>query len=561
MYSGRLGSLEMTKKLILEFCSYHMILIREQIKNLVNKAYKKAQDRKRLPEFVMPEITVEHPAQKEFGDYATNAPLVTGAIANIPPLNIAESVVLEIEEDMEMNELKKSLIERIKIQKPGFLNFYLKSEFLQGEAQKILDQKENFGSINIGQGKKVQVEFVSANPTGPLSVGNARGGPWGDVLANVLRKAGYKVEKAYYVNDYGQQILALGHSVLKDEEAVYKGGYIDDLHQKIKEQDSFKAGQQASKIILDDYIKKTLENIGIKFDQWYFESDVYNSGFVDVALSHLKDQNLLKEKDGAIWFLSSKFGDIRDRVVIKTDGQKTYLAGDLGFHWRKFQQEKFDKVINVWGADHSGDAPGLKAGIDALGFKDKLEFVILQFVTLFSKGKKVKMSKRAGNIVTLQELLDEVGKDAVRFFFLQRSANTHLDFDLNLAKEQSNKNPVYYIQYAYARICSVLRKVVATDQAVTINQTRITESERDLICQLVRLPEIIADTARDYQAQRLPHHASELAASFHCFYHDCRVLGNEDPSIDQARLALVRATQIVLKNTLDLMGITAPEKM
>jgi len=534
-------------------------MIRDQIKSLINKAYKNAQTKGSLPVFEVPEIMVDVSMSTRYGDYASNSAMVTGTMEKIEPIKVAEIIISEID-DIHNDAIKEFLIEKISIAKPGFLNFYLKKEFLQQQVVEILKQGERFG-CGLSKNQKVQVEFVSANPTGPLTVGNARGGPWGDVLANVLRKVGYEVEKAYYVNDYGQQILALGHSVLKDSEAVYKGDYIDDLYQQIKEQDPFKAGQQASKIILDDYIKKTLENIGIEFDQWYFESDVYNSGFVDVALSHLKDQNLLKEKEGATWFLSSKFGDIRDRVVVKTDGQKTYLAGDLGFHWRKFQQEKFDKVINVWGADHSGDAPGLKAGVDALGFKDKLEFVILQFVTLFSKGEKVKMSKRAGNIVTLQELLDEVGKDAVRFFFLQRSANTHLDFDLNLAKEQSNKNPVYYIQYAYARICSVLRKAGTVNQVSIISQAVITESELDLIRRLVRLPEIIADIARDYQVQRLPHYASELAANFHCFYRDCRVLGNGDPSIDQARLALVRATQIVLKNVLDLMGISAPEKM
>jgi len=532
-------------------------MIREKIKNLVEQAVKQTQEQSSLPDFILPTIEIERPLEKEHGDYASNLALVLAKLIKQSPRELAKTLKSIVEKLPEA----ANFLEKIEIAGPGFLNFYLKSEFLQSETQKILDQKENFGSVDLGQGKKIQVEFVSANPTGPLTVGNARGGPWGDVLANVLQKAGYKVEKAYYVNDYGQQILALGHSVLKDEEAVYKGGYIDDLHQKIKEQDPFKAGQQASKIILDDYIKKTLENIGIEFDQWYFESDIYNDGLVDAALDRLKQQNLLQEKEGAVWFLSSKFGDIRDRVVVKTDGQKTYLAGDLGFHWRKFQQEKFDKVINVWGADHSGDAPGLKAGVEALGFKDKLEFVILQFVTLFSKGEKVKMSKRAGNIVTLQELLDEVGKDAVRFFFLQRSANTHLDFDLNLAKEQSNKNPVYYIQYAYARICSVLRKAGVVNQAVDLNQAAITEPELDLMRQLVRLPEIIADIARDYQVQRLPHYASELAASFHRFYRDCRVLGNEDPNLDQARLALARATQIVLKNTLDLMSISAPEKM
>ena len=421
-------------------------------------------------------------------------------------------------------------------------------------------KEEKFGRLSLGKGKKVQVEFISANPTGPLTVGNARGGPFGDVLGNVLKKAGYKVEKAYYINDYGKQILVLGHSVLKDEKAEYKGDYINYLNKKIKEKDPYRAGEKAAKIITDEMIRKTVKKLGIKYDEWFSEKSLYSSGEVDKAIGFLKKKGLIYEKEGATWFKSSQYGDERDRVLIKADGGKTYLAGDIAYHKYKFDKKKFDKAINIWGADHYGDVPGLMAGVEVLGHKGKLDIILLQFVTLLERNKRLKMSKRKGIYVAMDELLDQVSSDVVRFFFLQKSADTHLKFDLSLAKEQSEKNPVYYIQYAHARICSILGKIKGFKIGIKNLGLLNHPSELGLIKHLMRFPEIIEDTARDYQVQRIPRYAYELAESFHRFYRDCRVIA-EDKELQEARLALISATKIVLKEALDLMGISAPKKM
>jgi len=389
-------------------------------------------------------------------------------------------------------------------------------------------------------------------------------------LANVFKKAGFKAKKAYYINDYGMQVMTLGHSVLKDDQAKYKGTYIDWLNKRIKEKDPYRAGEKAAKIIIEKIIKKTVAKMGIRFDEWVSETWLHKSERVDKALSILKKKKLVYEEGGAQWFESTAFGDQRDRVIIKQDGWKTYLAGDAGLHYYKFNEKKFVKVINIWGADHYGDIPGLQAVVQALGYKGKLDIILLQFVTLFKGGKELRMSKRAGVYVTMDELLKMVGRDVARFFFLQKSGSTHLNFDVDLAKEQSAKNPVYYIQYAYARIHSILAKsqLPSTNfQSISKSQFSkpklkllIHPSELALIKQLIRLPEVIEDTTKDYQVQRLPQYALDLATSLHQFYRDCRVI-SKDKDLTQARLALVLATKTILKNVLDLMGITAPEKM
>ena len=514
----------------IEEMGYDKVMIKEKIEKLIKNIVKK-------------EVEIEHPTNPEFGDYSTNIALR----AKVDP----QKIIDKLKDD--------SMFEKVEKAGPGFINFTLSKKVLQEELAEVLKQNNNYGQLDVGKNKKVQVEFVSANPTGPLTVANARGGPFGDVLANIFKKAGFQTEKAFYVNDYGMQVLALGHSVLKDKEVKYQGDYIDDLSKKIKEKDPYKAGQLAAKYIVKDFIQKTTDKLGIKYDEWVFESDLHQSGRVDKILKFLKEKGLIYSKDGAEWFKSSKFGDQRDRVVIKKDDWKTYLAGDITLHQHKFKEKKFDKVINIWGADHHGDMPGLMAAVEALGYKDKLEIILLQFVTILEKGVKQKMSKRAGIYVTMDELLDKVGADAVRFFFLQKSPDTHLNFDLALAQEQSSKNPVYYVQYAHARICSILRK--AEVKGVRHILDKLTHpAELTLIRQLIKFPEIIKDTARDYQVQRLPHYALELANAFHKFYEQCRVL-DEDKELTQARISLAKATQIVLKNTLDLMGIKAPEKM
>ncbi|MBU1137068.1 arginine--tRNA ligase [Patescibacteria group bacterium] len=488
---------------------------------------------------------LEHPSEAKFGDFSTNIALKEKIDAK------------EIAGKLKDNPL----FEKVEAAGRGFINFFLSKEAFLDELSEILDQKENYGNLKYGQGKKIQVEFISANPTGPLTVGNARGGPYGDVLANVLSKAGYEAEKAYYVNDAGQQILALGHSVIKDDQAKYQGKYIDELAEKIKEKDPSKAGKIAAKHIINDSIKKTTDKLGIKYDEWIFESDLYQSGKVDQTLKFLEEKGLIYKEDGAQWFASSKFGDERDRVVVKSDGEKTYLAGDIALHSYKFNDKKFDQVINVWGADHHGDVPGLMAGAEALGDKGKLDIILLQFVTLLEKGEKKKMSKRAGIYVLMDELIDKVGSDAAKWFFLQKSPDTHLNFDVDLAQEQSSKNPVYYVQYAHARICSILNKAKKENLLPDRVGSLEGEEEIDLVRQLIKFPEIIEDIARDYQVQRLPQYALELANSFHKFYENCRVIDENNQEKTVSRLSLAEAARIVLESTLKLMGISAPNKM
>ncbi len=480
------------------------------------------------------EADIERPVDEKNGDYSTNLAMKM----KVSP----EDIISKIGNNPLFNKIEA---------KNGFINFYIAKSYFQEELKKIIKQKDKFGSSVLGKGKKIQVEFVSANPTGPLTLGNARGGPYGDVLSNVLKKVGFKVEKAYYVNDCGKQIESLGHSVLKDSLAVYKGKCIDEI--QVKGKDVYDVGQQASHLIIEQYIKPILEKAGIKYDKWYFESFLQTE--TKEALKKLKD--FIYEKDGATWFRSSQFGDERDRVIIKSDGTNTYLAGDLGLHNYKFKT--FDKVINIWGADHYGDVKGLMNGVEALGHKGKLEIVLLQFVTLVKKGEKVKMSKREGNIVEFKTLIDEVGTDAMRFFFLQRSSNSHLSFDLDLAKEKTQNNPVFYVQYALARISSILRQ--AEQKPKTNNFDLIQHrTELSLIKELLKLPVILENIAKDYQVHRLPKYALDIASSFHKFYTECKVL-SEEKELTSARLSLCEATQVVLKNVLDIMGISQPEKM
>jgi len=501
------------------------------------------------------ELKVEKPPRPEFGDYA----LELYFIAKGKKERFSSDKCLKIVKQIRNSPKFSQYFNRVEFKEPVFFNFFLNETWLKGQLNEVLTKKDKFGGIKIGKNKKVQVEFISANPTGPLTIGNTRGGPFGDTLANVLSKSGFKVIRAYYVNDYGMQILALGHSVLKDKEAKYKGEYINELSKKVKAKDPFKVGQKAAGIILS-MIKKTVKRLGIKYDQWFFESELHKSGKVDRVLKILKKKGLVYQKEGATWFKSSKLKDERDRVLIKKDGFKTYLAGDIAYHYYKFKKQGFDKVINVWGADHFGDVPGLIAGVEAIGYKGKLEVILHQFITLLEGGEKKKMSKRQGVYVTMDELIDQVGSDVIRFFFLQKSINTHLNFDLALAKEQSEKNPVYYIQYAHARISSIIRNAKKIKIKKPDYQKLNHPSEINLIKQIIRFPEIVEDTSKDYQVQRIAQYALDLATVFHQFYRDCRVI-SDDQELTQARLSLVIATRTVLKNTLDLMGVSSPEKM
>lgn len=510
--------------------------MKEEIKKIIGKAV----------ENEAKNFSVEIPSDKNHGDYSTNIAL----ILKKNPNEIAEKI-------------KSDLFKKIEV-KNGFINFFISEDYFKKQLKVILKEKNKFGNLKIGKGKKINVEFVSANPTGLLTLGNGRGGFGGDVLANVLEKAGYKVTREYYINDTGAQIKKLGHSVLGDAEAVYKGEYIDDLRNKItrhKEHlDPEKVGEKSAKIILEKMIKPSLKKMGVRFDVWFSEKDLYKKGEIDKAITELSKMGFTYESEGALWFKSKDIGDDKDRVLIRADGIKTYFASDIAYLKNKFQRG-FGKLVMFLGADHYGYVPRLKAASFAFGFKkDSIDDIVMQLVRLFEKGKEVRMSKRTGIYVTIDELIDEVGLDVARFFFLMISPNTHMNFNLDLAKEKSEKNPVFKVQYAYARICSILRKAGKLSIKSPNFKLLVEPSELELIKELAKFPEIIEDTAKDYQTQRLPQYAMSLTDAFHKFYENCRVI-SDAKGLTKARLALVIAAKIVLKNTLDLMGVSAPEKM
>lgn len=531
-------------------------MVKEKIRKLIKEAIKEAQKRKKLPEFEIPDFSIEFP-EKKFGDYSSNIALLIGKKIKINPLKIGEIIKKEIEKIA-----KKDLFSKIEVV-GGFINFFLSDKFLRKKIKEILKKEEKFGEIKIGKRKKVQVEFISANPTGPLTLGNGRGAFFGDCLSNVLKKAGFKVEKEYYINDVGEQIRKLGNSIVGISQD-YKGDYIKELRKIIKEKDPYKAGEKAAKIILKDMIKPVIKKIGIKFDRWFSEKSLYKSGEVDKVLKFLKKKGFLYEKEGALWFTSKRFGDDKDRVVVRKNGEKTYFASDIAYLENKFKRG-FDFLIYIWGADHAGYIKRMKGVAKALGYDpEKVKIIIMQLVKLFKGGKEIRMSKRKGIYVTLEELINEVGLDIARFFFLTIGPEKHLNFDLSLAKEKSEKNPVYYIQYAYARICSLLRKGKIKNNSLKVKENEIKllihPREINLVRELIKFPEIIRDTAKDLKVQRIPQYAKNIATLFHQFYQDCQVL-TEDISLRKARLILVLCTKIILKNILDLMGISSPERM
>ena len=532
-------------------------MIREEIKNLIEKTIKKLQKEEVFPIFEIPEITIEFPRDKNNGDYSSNIAFQLSKVTKRSPSELSKELSSAIFNLPEARLLFKSITGEAS----GFVNFFISDDYLRESVKEILKQKHGFGGLNIGKAEKVNIEFVSANPTGPLTLGNGRGGFCGDVLANVLEKAGHQVTREYYINDQGEQIIKLGHSVLGDSEAVYKGEYIKELRKKVGGGDAKEVGGKAAKIILDKMIKPTIKRMGIKFDVWFPEKNLYNRGEIEEAIKEFTKKGFTYKSEGAVWFKSKELEDDKDRVLVRADRIRTYFASDIAYLKNKIERG-FKKIILFLGADHYGYVARLKAAAHVLGFdKENLNAIVMQMVRLFENGKEVKMSKRAGTYITLDELLDEVGLDVTRFFFLQRSADTHLNFDLNLAKEQSQKNPVYYIQYAHARICSILRKAGIFLRFKKPNFALLKESqELDLVRQLIKLPEIIEDTAKDYQVQRLPQYAIDLADSFHKFYENCRVI-DKDKNLSASRLGLIQATKIVLKNTLYLMGISAPEKM
>lgn len=569
--------------------------MREKLKITIQQAVENAARSGAFSVEAIPDFALEIPPQKEFGDFAANVAMLLTRQAKKAPRLIAEAIIKHMD--------KPDWLERTEIAGPGFINFYLKATWLYDALAKVITAGEQYGQADIGQGEKVQVEFVSANPTGPLHVGHGRGAAVGSVLANIMAAAGYDVSKEFYINDAGNQIDCLADSVIarylqliagrSGENVVvdfpengYHGRDIvalaeDILNRHIPAETFFaKGGSYDLKAVPEQmynefkrlalveklaYIKKDLADFGVTFDVWFSEKTLHESGAVNGAARELQEKGYIYEKDGALWLKSTDFGDDKDRVVIRENGVPTYLAADIAYHRDKFQRG-FAHVINLWGADHHGYIARMKAAIGALGYSpEQLEVIILQMVSLYQQGELVKMSKRTGQGVTLSELVEEVGRDAARFFFIMRSTDSQLDFDLDLAKSQTSDNPVYYIQYAHARICSIFRQ--AKEAGVVMPGVEGADlsvlslpAEIDLIKKIVSLKEEVELAAQRREPHRLARYAHELASLFHSFYNHCRVM-TDDPAVQNGRIILVRATQIVLQNVLRILGVEAPEKM
>jgi arginyl-tRNA synthetase len=523
------------------------------------------------------EVNVEHPQNPERGDYASSLPLKLARAADITPLKIAEKIV----------EFMPPLPEvtKVVVASPGFINFTISPEWLTQQVQVILDVGDSYGSIDLGGGRSVQIEFVSVNPTGPLHVGHGRGAVLGSTLANVLGAAGYAVEKEYYINDAGSQLDAFNRSLYvryqqclgTDAEMPsdgYLGNYMIDLAKEIIGGEGRRfltlpkevAARELGAIGIDkimDMIRRDLKLLGVEFDVWFSEQSLYKNGQYEKAMKLLRDSGYVAEKENATWFVSSALGEDKDNVLIRGDGSPTYFASDVAYHFNKFLERQFDTVVNIWGADHQGHVSRMIAAVNALGVNpERLKVIICQLVTLRRGQEIVRVSKRSGDIITLKEVIDEVGSDACRFVFLSRSADAQMDFDLELAKKQSADNPVYYVQYAHARIASILRlaKERGIDYAWGDVSLLTTEPELTLIRKMIVLPEILELVASTLEPHHLPYYAQELATVFHSFYKQCRVI-SKNQALTLARLKLVQAAQIVLARTLHLMGMTAPESM
>lgn len=523
--------------------------------------------------FKMTDIVVTRPDGREHGDFSTNIAFRLAGELKKSPKEIAEKLARAFPGDL------FDKVESVN----GFLNFYLKKSHYHQVLSDILEKKEAYANLDILKGQKVQTEFISSNPTGPLTLANGRGGFGGDVLANVFTKAGAKVEREYYVNDGGNQVKILGDAILvsaglKEAEGdVYHGGYIDDLVKKYTDTLSeyrdkpYELGYMASQDLLENLIKPSVSKMGIRFDSWFSEKAMIDRGEVDESIANLVKYGHTKEVDGALWLKTTEAGDDKDRVLVKSDGEKTYFANDIAYHHDKFYKRHFNLVVNFWGADHHGYVGRMMAAVSkSVGTVGELKIVIFQLVRLIKDGQEFKMSKRKGTFVTMDDLLELIGgpekeaSDVARFLFLMRSFNTHMDFDLDLATERSDKNPVFYVKYAYARLSGILKKAEELKLPEANLELLAAPEEMELIDQMSQLSQIVASivTFDDYPVHYLPYYAIETAKKFHQFYDKCRVIDEENLELTAARLELVRATQIVLGIVMrDLIGIDAPERM
>jgi len=555
-------------------------MLRDELARLVYRSISLAQQSQELPAFEIVDVPIERPRQEAHGDFATPVALQLARVARKAPMAIAEILVRRLPE--------ADYVGTVEIAPPGYINFTLSDSWLAAQVGEILEAGQAYGDVDLGHGCKMQVEFISANPTGPLHVGSARNAVIGDAVARLLSAAGYDVQREYYVNDAGTQMELFGQTLfaryaqaLGREEPLpedgYHGAYMIDMGQLAAQEHGARflgmprpqAIAQITDIGLGYTLKSAredLELLGVRFDRWFSEQSLYTDGTFEQVMAILQERGHVAEHDGAVWFMATALGADKDEVIIRTGGAPGYFASDIAYHYDKFVIRGFDQVIDVWGADHQGHVPRMKEMMRALGLDpDRLTIIIYQLVTLKRGGEVVRLSKRTGDMVTLREVVEDVGADAVRFFLLSRAAESQMDFDLDLAKEQSNENPVYYVQYGHARICSILRLAEERDFGHVHGNLALLDHPMELmlIRQMLRLPEVVGQAAAELEPHHLAPYAQELAGQFHAFYRDCRVISSDpgDLELTRARLDLVRAARIVLARTLDLMGMEAPERM
>ncbi|NMF17267.1 arginine--tRNA ligase [Cloacibacillus porcorum] len=553
----------------------------DELKQALDTAVKAVAAEKgyQIPEGFM--VRLERPRQEGHGDWATNIAMQLSKPFGVKPRDLAEDIIAKLPKD--------SVIDRAEVAGPGFMNFTLSANWVTETVKNAIEKGDDYGRSNIGGGRRIQVEFVSANPTGPLHMGHGRGAAVGDITASLLDFAGYNVEREYYINDAGLQMELLGKSAQaryfealgRAEEAPmpedgYHGDYMSDiaksyvekygdsLAQKPLEETLPFFSEETGRLVLE-LIKKDLEDFGVKFDVWFSEKSLYDDNLVEPAMQALKERDYAYEDEGALWFRSTMFGDDKDRVLIRSNGMPTYFTSDVAYLKNKYDRG-FEKNIYVWGADHHGYVPRLKSVNKAFGFPDDgIDVLLIQMVNLLRDGKPVQMSKRAGTIVTLREIMDEVGRDAARFFFVIRRCDSTVDFDLELAKKASSENPVFYIQYAHARICSIRRELaergIPMPTMEDFDVSLLTDpTEINLAKAVSRFPEEIMKAAEETAPHRLVYYATELAEAFHAFYNAQRVLGVEE-NVMKSRILLMEAARVTLKNALGILGVSAPEKM
>ena len=556
------------------------VIIRDLIVEKIENAVQEARRVGVLRLDTLPPIAVEHPANLQHGDFATSLPLRLARATRISPMKIAEELVTFVSPGEEVEEVWAAT--------PGFVNFRLRGKWLAEQVDDILETGQSYGSLEVGAGRNVIIEYVSVNPTGPVHVGHIRGAVLGSTLARLLETAGYTVTREYYVNDTGSQMAAFDRSIYaRYKEATgqeaelppggYMGSYVMDLAQEIvaregnrflsmSEEDALRELGRIGRERMVQLIEEDLRYLRVEFDNWFSEETLYRSGEYDEAMNLLRQGNYILEREGAQWFTSTVLGEDKDNVLVRSTGAPTYFASDIAYHYNKLFQRGYDQAINIWGADHQGHVPRMKAAIAALGIEPKRLTIMISQMVALKRGQKVaRASKRAGEFITLRELVDEVGVDACRYFFLGRTPDSQMEFDLELAKKESSENPVYYVQYGHARMAGILNNARVRNMDWTQGDVVLLKdpSELALIRKMVLLPDLVESAARTLEPHQLPHYALELATAFHWFYENCRVLSSDpaDYPISLARLKLVEAARIVLSRTLYLMDLEAPERM